>query len=358
MGNVESRVRKLLKRLDARGFDAALIHRPENMRYMTGSTAEGCVFVCADETVVVTDFRYTEQVSRQAPQARCVMTSVSLREHAAVKELTDLHGVRRLVVESDYLTYDEYEALRKTLTGVELGSLAGIPEELRLIKDAGEIDCICRAGDISSRAFDNLLGKIHAGMTEKQVQILLDYEMLSLGSEDRAFNTISAAGVNGSLPHAIPSDTMIREGDLLTLDFGAKVGGYMSDMTRTVAFGKVRPELRAIYDLVYDVHMASLEAVKPGMRCCDLDKIARDRIDARYPGAFGHSLGHGVGLFIHEQPRVGMGSQTVLEAGHVITIEPGVYIPGLGGCRIEDMAILTDDGFIDPITSPKQFIAL
>ena len=358
MGNVENRVRNLLDRLNACGFDAVLLHRPENMRYMTGSTAEGCVFICADETVVVTDFRYTEQVSRQAPQARCVMTSAALREPAAVKQLTDLHNIRRLAVETDYLTFDAHAELARALPGVELGSLQGIPEELRLVKDEGEIDCICRAGDIASRAFDNLLGKIHAGMTEKQVQILLDYEMLNLGSEGCAFSTISAAGVNGSLPHAIPSDYIIREGDLLTLDFGATVNGYKSDMTRTVAFGKVKPELRAIYDLVYDAHMAALEAVKVGMRCGDLDKIARDMIDARYPGAFGHSLGHGVGLFIHEQPRVGMGSQTVLEAGHVITIEPGVYIPGLGGCRIEDMAILTDDGFIDPITSPKQFIAL
>ena len=242
--------------------------------------------------------------------------------------------------------------------GAEFINSAPVIDGVRLIKDAGEIDCVCRAGEIASRAFDRLLEQLRPGMTEKQAQILLDYEMLNLGSEGRAFDTIAAAGVNGSLPHAIPSDYVIREGDLLTLDFGATVGGYCSDVTRTVAFGRVSPELRAIYDLVYDAHMAALEAVRPGAMCGDVDRIARDMIDGRYSGAFGHSLGHGVGLFIHEQPRVAKGSQTVLESGHVITIEPGVYIPGLGGCRIEDTVILTDDGFIDPITSPKQFIAL
>jgi len=195
-------------------------------------------------------------------------------------------------------------------------------------------------------------------MTERQVQIMLDYEMLTLGSEGNAFSTIAAAGPNGSLPHAVPSDRPIQSGELLTLDFGAKVNGYCSDMTRTVGVGKVSPELREIYDLVYEAHMASLEAVRPGAVCGDIDKIARDIIDARFPGTFGHSLGHGVGLFIHEQPRVAMGVQTVLETGHVITIEPGVYIPGLGGCRIEDMAILTSDGYLDPVTSPKRLIEL
>ena len=227
-----------------------------------------------------------------------------------------------------------------------------------MVKDAGEIESICASAAIACRAFENLLGKVHAGMTEKQVQILLDYEMLNLGSEGNAFNTISAAGINGSLPHAVPSDHVIERGELLTLDFGAKVNGYCSDMTRTIAFGRVSDELREIYDRVYDAHMTALQAVKPGMVCGDLDKIARDMLDARYPGAFGHSLGHGVGLFIHEQPRVNRGSETVLVPGHVITIEPGVYIPGLGGCRIEDMAILTSDGYLDPVTSPKQLIEL
>ena len=353
-----TRCERLLAILKEKEMDAALIHRPENIRYLTGYTGEGCVFVCAGETVIVTDFRYIEQAGRQAPGLRVVATDAAHRENARVRELTDAQGVKTLAVESDFLSYDDHEALREHLPFVTLSSLGGIPEELRLIKDADEIESISRAAEIASRAFVNILERIHPGMTEKQVQIMLDYEMLSLGSEMNAFDTIAAAGVNGSLPHAIPSDYIIQKGDLLTLDFGAKVNGYCSDLTRTVAFGKVSGELRGIYDLVYDAHMAALEAVKPGAVCGDVDAIARTMIDARYPGAFGHSLGHGVGLFIHEQPRLASGCETVLQPGHVVTIEPGVYIPGLGGCRIEDTAIVTADGYLDPVTAPKQFIEL
>lgn len=352
------RCRRLMVELEKRGMDAALIHRSENMRYLTGYTGEGCVFVGKTETVIVTDFRYVEQAARQAPACRVLATNAKHTERDCALELTDAHGVKVLAVETDCLTHDSFEALRKHLPFVRLESLSGIPEELRLIKDAAEIESIKASAAIACRAFENILERIHPGMTEKQVQIMLDFEMLSLGSEGNAFNTIAAAGVNGSLPHAIPSDNVIRNGDLLTLDFGAKVNGYCSDMTRTVGFGKVSQELRDIYNLVYDAHMAALQAVKPGAVCGDIDKIARDMIDARHPGTFGHSLGHGVGLFIHEQPRVATGSTTVLQPGHVITIEPGVYIPGLGGCRIEDMAILTSDGCIDPVTSPKQLIEL
>lgn len=352
------RCERLAAELKKHGFDAALVHRSENMRYLTGYTGEGCVFVSEKETAIITDFRYVEQAGRQAPGLKVLATRSDKRENACVLELTDAHAVKTLAVESNFLSYDDHETLRKALPFVQLGSLNGMPEELRLIKDADEIESICASAAIACKAFDNILGRIHPGMTEKQVQIMLDYEMLSLGSEGNAFDTIAAAGSNGSLPHAIPSDYIIQKGDLLTLDFGAKVNGYCSDMTRTIGFGKVKQELKDIYNLVYDAHMASLEAVKPGMICGDIDKIARDMIDARYPGAFGHSLGHGVGLFIHEQPRVAKGSQTVLEQGYVITIEPGVYIPGLGGCRIEDMAILTSDGYLDPMTSPKQLIEL
>ena len=349
---------RLVEELKKHGLDAAVMHRSENMRYLTGYTGEGCVFVCPAETVIITDFRYVEQASRQAPGLRVEATSAQRRESDVILALTDAHAAKTLAVESDFLSYDDHEALREKLPFVQLKSISGVVEQLRMYKDAGEIASMCRAAEISCKALENILPRIQPGMTEKQVQILLDYEMLSLGSEGCAFDTIAAAGVNGSLPHAIPSDYKIQKGDLLTLDFGAKINGYCSDMTRTIAFGKVRPELKEIYDLVYAAHMEALQAVKPGKICGDIDKIARDQIDARFPGAFGHSLGHGVGLFIHEQPRVAKGSETILEEGFAITIEPGVYIPGLGGCRIEDMAILTSDGFIDPMTFPKHLIEL
>ncbi len=352
------RWKRLCEMMKTRGIDAALIHRPENVRYLTGFTGEGCVFVSCDGLSVITDFRYVEQLSRQAPQAKLMQTMAGHREADCVLELTDGYGVKQLAVETDFLSHDDFMTLQEKLHFVRLTGLNGLVEELRLVKDAGEIESIRRSAAIASQAFVNILERLHVGMTEREVQIMLDYEMLALGSEGNAFDTIAAAGVNGSLPHAIPSDHVIQTGEMLTLDFGAKVNGYCSDMTRTVAFGKLSPELREIYDLVYDAHMASLEAVRPGVTCGSLDKIARDMIDARFPGAFGHSLGHGVGLFIHEQPRVASGCETVLVPGYVITIEPGVYIPGVGGCRIEDMAILTSEGYIDPVTAPKQLIEL
>lgn len=353
-----NRCARLMEALASRGLDAALIHRPENMRYLTGYTGEGALFVSPKQTAIITDFRYVEQAGRQAADLSVAVTTAKHRETDCALELTDACGVKRLAVEQDYLSYRSHEELRRALPFVQLSDLGDLVEQLRLVKDAGEIENICQSAAIACRAFENLLGKIHEGMTEKQVQILLDFEMLQLGSEGNAFDTIAAAGVNGSLPHAVPSDYIIRKGDMLTLDFGARKNGYCSDMTRTVAFGKLSDEKREIYDLVYEAHMSALAAVRPGAVCGDIDQIAREKIDARFPNSFGHSLGHGVGLYIHEQPRVSPGSQTVLQSGHVITIEPGVYIPGLGGCRIEDMAILTSDGFINPMNAPKQLIEL
>ena len=337
---------------------AALIHRPENIRWLTGYTGEGCAFVSTDAQVIITDFRYVEQAGRQAPECTCLRTEAGLPERAHVKSLCEKYGISKLFVETDYLIYDDYHALDTYLTDVELVPLGGVPQTLRMVKDETEIECIRRAAAISCKAFESLLNKVHAGMTEKQVQVMLDYEMLSLGADSIGFSTIAAAGTNGSLPHAIPSDYVIQNGDLLTLDFGARVDGYTADMTRTIGFGKIDSEKREMYDRVLTAQKMALDKVGPGVVCGDLDKIARDYLDARYPGAFGHSLGHGVGLFIHEQPRVARSSTTVLVPGHVVTVEPGVYIPGLGGCRIEDMAIITSDGFIDPITAPKQLIEL
>ena len=349
------RLDAFLKRLDA---DAALIHRPENIRYLSGYAGEGCLFVSRDMRVILTDFRYVEQAGRQAPDWRVAQTTSERKGPEIARTLAAEVGARSMRVETDYLTHDDFLALSEALTGVELRPMAGIPEALRQIKDAEEISCIREASRIASQAFINILPRLHAGMTEIDAKIELEFEMLRLGSEGPAFDTIAAAGVNGSLPHAVPSKHVIAEGELLTLDFGATYRGYLSDITRTVAFGRVSPELRAIYDTVHDAQQLALEAIGPGKRCCDVDRVARDYIDARYPGAFGHSLGHGVGLFIHEQPRVSANDTTVLMPGHVVTVEPGVYIPGVGGCRIEDTVIMTSDGFVNAMHAPKHLIEL
>ena len=344
--------------LRAMQADAALVHRPENLRWLAGYTGEGCLFIARDEHAILTDFRYIEQARRQAPDWALEQVSSGRGYAALIRERVDAHRAKTVLVETDFLTYDEYQSLAGALEGVELIPMAGAPEKLREIKDADEIASIRRAAAIASDAFVAILPRVHAGLTEKQVQRMLEFEMLERGSEGVAFDTIAAAGVNGALPHATPSDHVIAGGELLTLDFGATVNGYRSDMTRTVGFGKVGAELRDIYETVRAAQQLGLDAVAPGAVCGDVDKACRDYIDARYPDAFGHSTGHGVGLFIHEQPRVSSGSATVLQPGHVVTVEPGVYIPGLGGCRIEDTVILTADGMINTIAAPKHLIEL
>ena len=348
---------KLMASLAEKGVEAGIINRPENMRYISGYTGEGCLFVCKGGKVVVTDFRYTEQAERQAPGWRVELTTADRPQWHVCAELMAEFGLKTAGTETDGIIYDDYVELKKEL-GVDIASISGIIEKQREIKDAAEIENISEAARIACRAFDNMLGVIKAGMTEKEVQIALDYEMLKLGSEHNAFSTIACSGVNGSLPHAIPSDHVIQKGELLTLDFGACKNGYLSDMTRTVGIGKIEGELKTIYQMVYDAHMMALEAVKPGMVCRDIDKIARDFIDERYPGRFGHGLGHGVGLLIHEGPRLSTKCETVLQPGHVVTVEPGIYIPGLGGCRIEDTVVVTEDGFMDPFTSTKELVEL
>ena len=350
-----NRLNAFLEQLQA---DAAVIHRPENIRYLSGFSGEGCLFVSKGAQVVLTDFRYTEQAGRQSPEWAMEQTTSERREKAILRELAEKVHAKVVKVETDYLTHDDYVALAEALEGVELIPMKGLPEQLRMVKDEGEIACIREAARIASQAFINILPRLHAGMTEIDAKIELEFEMLRLGSEGPAFDTIAAAGVNGSLPHAVPSNHVIAEGELLTLDFGATYKGYLSDITRTVAFGKISDELRAIYDTVLEAQRLGLEALHPGARCCDVDKAARDYIDARYPGAFGHSLGHGVGLFIHEQPRVSYNDETVLLPGHVVTVEPGVYIPGVGGCRIEDTVIMTSDGIINTMHAPKHLIEL
>lgn len=344
--------------LNAMKADAALVHRPENLRWLAGYTGEGCLFIAKGARVILTDSRYTEQARRESPDWALEQVDRDRDYPARIAALVKAEGARRIHVETDYLTYDDYQNLAKAMPDVELIPMGGIPETLREIKDEAELESIRRAAQIASDAFMNILPSIHAGMTEKQVRRVLEFEMLELGSEGVAFETIAAAGLNGALPHATPSDHVIENGELLTLDFGATVNGYRSDMTRTVGFGKITGELRQIYETVRMAQQLGLDALAVGKKCGDVDRVARDYIDARYPGAFGHSLGHGVGLYIHEQPRVASQSQAVLMPGHVVTVEPGVYIPGVGGCRIEDTVIMTADGVINTIAAPKHLIEL
>ena len=347
-----------LDELRSRGISCALYDDPINIRYLTGYTGEGSLLVLPDRAVIITDFRYVEQAQRQSPFCELERTSADRGANAIIAEALEKAGLRELPIEENIVTVSRLHAMERALPGIHLSALPETALEMRTVKDEGELDCIRKALAISCQAFDDLLGIIHAGMTEKRVCAELNHFMSLRGSEGTAFDTIVASGVNGSLPHAVPSDKVIEKGELVTFDFGAKFGGYCADMTRTIAIGEISSELHAIYDAVLEAQLTSEAAVKPGAVCRDIDKIARDQLEAKYPGAFGHSLGHGVGLFIHERPNLSFRSDTILQKGHVVTVEPGVYVPGVGGCRIEDTVIVTEDGFENPVTTPKQLIVV
>ena len=352
------RTGKLLPLMAEKGMSHMLVTKFNNMRYLTGYTGEGALLVTKNQAVIITDFRYVEQAQRQAPMAKVLMTDGEHSMFKWVKQVLADEGGKELAVEEDQMTVATYHRLEKELEGTKLVSAEGLTESIRVIKEPDEIACIRKACAISCAAFEKLLGIMHTGMTEKQVQRALDDTMLDLGAEGIGFSTIAAAGVNGSLPHAIPGDHVIASGEMLTLDFGASYGGYKADMTRTVAFGQISDELRAIYDTVLETQLAALSKIGPGVRCCDLDNQAHDYINARYNGAFGHSLGHGVGLDIHEQPGLSWRDERPLVPGHVVTVEPGVYLPGVGGCRIEDSVVITESGYDNLVTSPKELITL
>ena len=285
-----NRLEKMFKAADLQANEGVLIHKPSNIFYLSGYTGEGLLAVGHGFQAIITDFRYTEQAERQAPgfQVRMVEKGVSHAKLAA--KFFAEHGVKAVRYEDDQVTVRSFERIRQDIPGVEFSPLNGAPEKVRRIKDEGELKLIEEACDISCRALDVVLGKIQPGMTEKQLQLLLDYTMLELGGDGLAFNTIVASGVNGSLPHAIPSDKKLEKGEMITMDFGAKKGGYCADMTRTVALGQPSAEMKKIYDTVLLAQETCEAMLAPGKVCVDIDTEAR-RMGLRRPkGGMPHPL--------------------------------------------------------------------
>ena len=352
---------RLLDMLHLGPKSAVVVHDPSNMFYLTeGYSGEGLVYISQERRVIVTDFRYTEQAEKQAPDFEVAMTEKDRKANQVVAGLIQEAGITELRVETNYLSVDSYNDLRAAV-GEEVSCvpLAEAPQKLRQIKTPAEVVAIRKACDITSEAFNAILPKIREGMTEKELQIELDFTMFRLGAEELAFSTIVASGENGSLPHAIPGSRVIRNGDMITMDFGAKVGHYCADMTRTVALGKPSDEMRKIYETVLRAQSMCEDALTAGKKCFDIDKLARDYIDARgYAGRFGHGLGHSVGIDIHEEPRLNTICHDVLKAGIVITVEPGIYVPGLGGVRIENTCLVKENGCVPLTTADKQLIIL
>ena len=358
-----SAAERLARRLDLGAGRAVVLHNPSNMFYITeGYTGEGVVYVSGSKTVIITDFRYTEQAGRQAPAFEVVMTDKSVTHSQWISRLCDQDGINTLYFEDEFLTVKSFAKMKAELgEGVSCVPVNNVPEELRVIKTDREIACIREACVITSKAFDMILPKIHEGITEKELQIELDLLQLNLGAQCNSFDTIMAFGENGSLCHAIPGQRKLKKGDMITMDFGCKVGGYCSDMTRTVAFGEPSDIMRRVYTTVQRVQAETRALVAPGKSCYDVDKFARDSIDQADPmfvGRMGHGLGHCVGIDIHENPRFSQLCFDTTQAGMVITVEPGIYLPGIGGVRIEDTVLITETGYESLTTAPRDLIIL
>lgn len=340
-----TRAQKLAALMMLEKQEAVLLHNPSNMFYLSGYTGEGVVLVSSEHCAVITDFRYIEQAENQAKGFSVHMTENSKTQEVIVGALCTKLGIEKVYYEADYLTVAAFQKWRDTVKSVEWKPLVGEVETLRELKDDAELALIEKACKITSDTFERMLSQIKEGMTEKQIALMLEFDMRSRGADGIAFSSIVAAGANGSLPHAIPGDYAIRRGDMITLDFGAKVGGYCADMTRTIALGEPSAEMKKIYQIVKEAQQMSEDAVAPGRLCREIDAIARDYIYAKgYEGRFGHGLGHSLGIDIHESPRMNMQSTATLKAGQLITVEPGIYVPGVGGVRIENTVVVTDGG--------------
>jgi Xaa-Pro aminopeptidase len=343
-------------RLDELGADAFLATKIVNVRYLTGFTgSNGQVLVGVADDAFFTDGRYQEQAFHQT-------SDVALVPYSSARPLTEALGpalaerrIRRLAVEAHHVTLQMARLLRDKLAGVELVETTGVVERLRLRKTEVEIDALTLAAAIGDAAFDALPARLKEGMSESELATELDDAMRRAGSEGLSFDSIVAFGESAAEPHHRPGDRRLRRGDLIKLDFGATSGGYHSDMTRTIAFGRPGDEAKRIHRIVYDAQRAGVDAVHPGIGCSAVDDAARDPV-VRSGYDFGHGTGHGVGLEVHEAPSVRKESDEVLEAGMVITVEPGIYLPGVGGVRIEDTLVVTSDGCSPLTRAPHELI--
>jgi Xaa-Pro aminopeptidase len=335
-----------------------VVTNPYNRRYLSGFTGTSANLVITSHSAqLITDFRYVEQAGQQAPDFTVVRHERDILQ--CVGEEVKKQGVKRLAFEQDYVTYALYQKLAGCTQGVELVPVQGMIEELRLIKTPEEIKVIKEAAHIADQAFAHILEFIKPGVTERQVANELEFTMRRLGATASSFDTIVASGPRSALPHGVATDKSIQSGELVTLDFGAYYQGYCSDITRTIAVGKPDPKLEEIYSIVLKAQLNGVQNIRPGMRGIEGDALTREIIrEAGFAEYFGHGTGHGVGLEIHEGPTLSPRGEQKLEPGMVVTVEPGIYLPGLGGVRIEDDVVITEQGCDVLTSSPKEFIIL
>lgn len=354
-----TRVEKIRKVLLEKGLDALIVLGELNQQYLSGfAFTDGLLLITMKRALLITDFRYYEMAENEAFSDFEVM--IPENRVKTVKETLADESCRKIGFEGESVSFATYKKYCETYPECEFVSIGNAIEELREIKDEGEIALMQKAQDITDYAFSELIKRIDTNMTEIEVAAELEYLMRRSGASGFAFDTIAVSGDASALPHGTPRNVKLKPG-FLTMDFGAKYKGYCSDMTRTIVIGKADAEIKKLYNTVREAQRLGLEAVRAGADCKDCDAAARDYIDSfkEYNGAFGHSLGHGVGLFIHESPRLSrFGEGRKLRAGEIVTVEPGIYLYGKYGCRIEDMVAVTESGNYDFTHSTKELIEI
>lgn len=349
------KIREILK-----DDEAALITSESNRLYFTGfNSSAGTVLITKQSATFLIDFRYYEKAKASVKHLNVVLQG---KLYNQINELLKKENIKNILIEADNVNLSLYSRLCKTFSDFVISTedtLSRKIEELRSIKSPQELKLIKEAQALTDQTFSYILERINENRTEKEIMLDMEFFIRKNGSEGVAFDFIVVSGKNSSLPHGVPTDKKIQKGDFITMDFGAVVGGYRSDMTRTVALGFADNLQKEVYDIVLKAQLSALDFVKSGVQCCDVDKIARQIItDAGYGECFGHGLGHSVGLEIHENPACNTRDTTPLKSGMIMTVEPGIYIEDKFGVRIEDMVFITDNSCENLTKSPKELIIL
>lgn len=352
----KNRIERLKEKADKSTF---LITDDKNIYYFTGLwDSNGYLLVTQNEAYLFVDFRYGEVAESTVTSAKVIVFSKLYDE---INSVLSCEKVNSCLVETDKVTMAQFAVFKDKLCCPvsDEETLDEIIRDMRIIKDNYEITLLQKAQDIAEKAYKKVLPMVKPGVSEREISIELEHQMKLLGAKEVSFDLITITGKKTSLPHGVPSDDKISNGDFFTFDIGATFMGYHSDMTRTVAVGSATDEMKKMYDTVLTAHKKALSAVKPGVLCSDIDKIARIYIyENGFEGCFGHATGHGVGLDIHEYPTVSARCDTVLKEGMVITIEPGIYLKGKFGVRIEDTVVVTENGYRSFASVPKELIIL
>ncbi len=350
MTNIE----KIQKKLD--DVDAVIITSPYNRRYFTDfKSSAGISLITKKNSYFLVDFRYIEKAKATIKTSQCILLT---KRKDQLDEIFQKENIKRIGFEDDFVTVAALNMLKEEFPQVEFVPFSEFILHQRTIKSHQELEKIKKAQAITDKGFSYIINFIKPGMTEKEISLELEYYMKKNGADALAFDNIVVSGKNSSLPHGVPGDKKVETGDFITMDFGAMYDGYCSDMTRTVALGKVTEEMREVYNTVLKAQKACLEKIKAGVTGFEIDKIARDIIYENYEGCFGHGLGHSVGLEIHEMPAFNTVYKGKIEEGTIMTVEPGIYIENKFGVRIEDMVYITKEGCINLTSSPKDLIIL